>query len=50
MGQQQYNSHLMKNGGGSILADLAAGSGSEEQKFNIVPVECLISNKTMIMQ
>jgi hypothetical protein len=50
MGQQQYNSHLLKaGGGGSILSDLVSGS-NEEQKFNIVPVDCLISNKTMIMQ
>ena len=51
MGQQQYNSHLLKaGGGGSILSELVSGSSSEEQKFNIVPVDCLISNKTMIMQ
>jgi hypothetical protein len=39
----------MKAGGGGLLSDLASGS-QEEQKFNIIPVDCLISNKTMIMQ
>jgi hypothetical protein len=31
-------------------AGLSSSDQSDEQKFNIVPVDCLVSNKTMTMQ
>jgi hypothetical protein len=43
LGQQQYNS-MLKGGGGA-----ATQGETAEEKFNIVPIDCLISNKTMLM-
>ena len=46
MGQAQYNNaHLMMGGKAN-----SSSEQNEDQKFNIVPVDCLVSNKTMTMQ
>jgi len=53
MGQQQYNnSHMLNKPSGALIS--ASGTSTadqlDEQKFNIVSVDCLVSNKTMTMQ
>ena len=51
MGQQQYNnSHMLNKPSGTLPSSNAGGDHMDEQKFNIVPVDCLVSNKTMTMQ
>ncbi len=41
---------LNKPSTGLTTAGGAGGDHLDEQKFNIVPVDCLVSNKTMTMQ
>jgi hypothetical protein len=53
MGQQQYNnSHMLNKPSGALTSasGTSAADQLDEQKFNIVSVDCLVSNKTMTMQ